>query len=216
MHCSPPGSSVHRISQGRILEWVAISSSRGTSPPRDRTQVSCLSCIGKQIFYHCTTWEVPGQSEIIFKTGTGTCLPNLQPPGFLLRIKFKAPSASSRPQVGMGLPSCPPIPARPLTSSRTLHRLFLAWSPCPPHSAITSHLPPPAAKAPPAGPQLYLNDSCGSLFFCVIIHSLDSTLAPGPVCLSRSQHAPALAGAWPRGKDTSRSSSWCPRGVGGC
>ena len=38
--CSPPGSSVHRILQARILEWVAISFSRGSSQPRDRTQGS--------------------------------------------------------------------------------------------------------------------------------------------------------------------------------
>ena len=35
MDCSPPGFSVHMILQARILEWVAISSSRGSSPPRD-------------------------------------------------------------------------------------------------------------------------------------------------------------------------------------
>ena len=35
--CSPPGSSVHGILQARILEWVAISFSRGSSQPRDRT-----------------------------------------------------------------------------------------------------------------------------------------------------------------------------------
>ena len=38
MDCSPPGSSVHRISQARILEWVAISSSRGASRPRALSQ----------------------------------------------------------------------------------------------------------------------------------------------------------------------------------
>ena len=38
--CSPLGSSVHGILQARVLEWVAISFSRGSSPPRDRTQVS--------------------------------------------------------------------------------------------------------------------------------------------------------------------------------
>ena len=38
--CSPPGSSVHGILQARILEWVAISFSRGSSRPRDWTQVS--------------------------------------------------------------------------------------------------------------------------------------------------------------------------------
>ena len=41
--CSPPGSSVHGIFQARILEWVAISSSRGSSQPRDQTWVSCIA-----------------------------------------------------------------------------------------------------------------------------------------------------------------------------
>ena len=41
--CSPPGSSIHGILQARILEWVAISFSRGCSRPRDRTQVSCIA-----------------------------------------------------------------------------------------------------------------------------------------------------------------------------
>ena len=42
MDCSLPDSSVRGISQARILEWVAISSSRGSSPPRDWTPVSCI------------------------------------------------------------------------------------------------------------------------------------------------------------------------------
>ena len=42
MDCSPPGSSVHEILQGRILEWVAMTSSKGSSWPRDRTHVSLL------------------------------------------------------------------------------------------------------------------------------------------------------------------------------
>ena len=42
MDFSLPGSSVHGISQARILEWVSISSSRESSWPRDRTQVSCI------------------------------------------------------------------------------------------------------------------------------------------------------------------------------
>ena len=49
MDCSPPGSSVHGISQAGILEWVAISFSRGSSQLRDRTHVSCISCTGRQI-----------------------------------------------------------------------------------------------------------------------------------------------------------------------
>ena len=44
MDCSPPGSSVHGILQARILEWVAMPSSRGSSLARDRTHVSCVSC----------------------------------------------------------------------------------------------------------------------------------------------------------------------------
>ena len=40
MDCSPPGSSVHGILQARILEWVVISFSRGSSQPRDQTWVS--------------------------------------------------------------------------------------------------------------------------------------------------------------------------------
>ena len=43
MSCSPPGSSDHGIFQARILAWVAISYSRGSSQPRDRTHVSWIS-----------------------------------------------------------------------------------------------------------------------------------------------------------------------------
>ena len=54
MDCNPPGSSVHGIFQARILEWVAISFSRGSSPPRDRTPVSCID---RWILYHRAPWE---------------------------------------------------------------------------------------------------------------------------------------------------------------
>ena len=50
----PPGSSVRGISQARILEWVAISFSRGFSWPRDRT---LISCIGRWTLYHWATRE---------------------------------------------------------------------------------------------------------------------------------------------------------------
>ena len=48
----PPGSSGHGDSPGRILEWVAISSSKRSSQPRDRTRVSCVSCTGRRVLYH--------------------------------------------------------------------------------------------------------------------------------------------------------------------
>ena len=53
MDCNPPGSSVRGIFQARILEWVAISWSRGSSPPRDRTRISG---IGRWIPCHPATW----------------------------------------------------------------------------------------------------------------------------------------------------------------
>ena len=57
MNCNMPGYSVRGIFQTRILEWVAIPSSRGSSWPRDWTWVSCISCIGRQTNYHFATWE---------------------------------------------------------------------------------------------------------------------------------------------------------------
>ena len=51
MDCSLPGSSVHGILQARILEWVAISFSRGSSQPRDWTCISYVSYIGRCILY---------------------------------------------------------------------------------------------------------------------------------------------------------------------
>ena len=57
--CSPPGSSVRRISQARILDWVAISSSSGSSRARDRTCIFCAPCIGWWILYHWHCLESP-------------------------------------------------------------------------------------------------------------------------------------------------------------
>ena len=56
MHWSPPGSSVHGLLQAVILEWVAISSSSGSSQPRGGTHVSCVFCNGRQILCHWVTW----------------------------------------------------------------------------------------------------------------------------------------------------------------
>ena len=53
MDCSWPCNSVHWISQARLLEWIAISYSRGSSQPGSWT---CVSCTGSQILYHYTTW----------------------------------------------------------------------------------------------------------------------------------------------------------------
>ena len=70
MDCSPPGSSVHGISQARILEWVAISFSRGASRPRHWTHVFC---IGRRILYRWATREAPGHFSDFLKSQKSIC-----------------------------------------------------------------------------------------------------------------------------------------------
>ena len=53
MHWNPPGSSVHGILQARILEWVPIPFSRGSSQSRDQTQVSCIT----SGFFYCLSHQ---------------------------------------------------------------------------------------------------------------------------------------------------------------
>ena len=52
MTCSPPDFSVRGILQARILEWVAMPFSRGSSRHSDWTHVSYISCMGRQVLYH--------------------------------------------------------------------------------------------------------------------------------------------------------------------
>ena len=63
--CSPPGSSVHGILQARILEWVAISFSRGSSRPRNQTRVSCTAGI---VFIIWATREAPVNATFFRKS----------------------------------------------------------------------------------------------------------------------------------------------------
>ena len=82
MDFSLPGSYVSEISQAIVLERVAISSSRGSSQPRDRTCVSCISCLSRQIRYHCAIWKahssfilwVINQHDFILLLKSGACL----------------------------------------------------------------------------------------------------------------------------------------------
>ena len=57
MNSSPPGSSVHGISQARTLEWVATLFPRGSSPSRDRTHIFCISCIIRGFFTTEPPWK---------------------------------------------------------------------------------------------------------------------------------------------------------------
>ena len=61
-----PDSSVHGISEARIQKWIAISFSRGSSQPKDRTHVSYSSCIGREILYHWATWETSNSTSGYF------------------------------------------------------------------------------------------------------------------------------------------------------
>ena len=61
-----PGSSVHGILQARILVWVAISSSRGSSQPKHRTQVSCIA--GKSLPSEPPGKPQPGRNRISEQT----------------------------------------------------------------------------------------------------------------------------------------------------
>ena len=63
MDCSPPGSSIHGILQARILQWVAISFSRGSSQPRDWTQVSRIA---GRCFNLSATREIAGSRHIAY------------------------------------------------------------------------------------------------------------------------------------------------------
>ena len=73
MDCSLPGSSVHGISQVRIQEWVAISFSRGSSQPRDRNHISCISRIGRWILYHWASREALPYISVHFSSVAQSC-----------------------------------------------------------------------------------------------------------------------------------------------
>ena len=70
--CTPPVSSVHGIFQARILDWAAISYSRESPQARDGSCDAGVFCIGRQILYHCATWEAPIPSLLAANVMAGT------------------------------------------------------------------------------------------------------------------------------------------------
>ena len=78
MDCSPPGSSVHGILQVRILEWVAMPSSR------DQTRISYVSCIDRWDFYHQRHLRSPQTHSLHWKRSLPTMevLPSAPTPFF--------------------------------------------------------------------------------------------------------------------------------------
>ena len=102
MDCSPPGSSVHGIFQARVPKWVAMSYTRGSSQPRDRTHVSCISCISRWVLYHWATQEAQDWHVHI----TVLKMDNKQGPGipdhltYLLRNLYAGQEATVRTRHG--------------------------------------------------------------------------------------------------------------------
>ena len=90
--CSPPGSSVHGISQARILQWVVILSSRGSSQPRDWT---CISCIVSGFFI---IWATRPLAEP--KWDTNQWNGELQLCGKSPKVKIGSPGFQFQLQVG--------------------------------------------------------------------------------------------------------------------
>ena len=120
MDCSRTRSSVHGISQARILEWVAISFSMGSSPPSDGT---CVSWIGRRILYHWATREAPQKSR---RPPRGQAVLRRQ-----ASVHSLAPS--TRDEKPRGPPEACPSPSTAL--HLTILRILLGlWSPSTTHS----------------------------------------------------------------------------------
>ena len=92
MDCSLPGSSVHGILQARILEWVAIPSSRGSFPPRDRTHISCDFCSAGRFFNHQATGSpLLMHTQLLFSISFAPFLSSTRPYNvwsLLLHLRF--------------------------------------------------------------------------------------------------------------------------------
>ena len=73
MDCNPQGSSVRGVLQARILEWVVVPSSKGSSLSRNQTCISYVFCIGRWVLYHELQLGSPKHREIV-RTGLLTHL----------------------------------------------------------------------------------------------------------------------------------------------
>ena len=126
--CSPPGFSIHGILQARILKWVAISFSRGSSCPRDRTHISCLS---RQTLSHWASREV---QAYMHSTDNNT------PAGMSL-LKRRSDTEMTL----FFLPSAP----RPGSSTHVAedHRRVKLGFP----GGVVTHLPPPSIRSQKSG-----------------------------------------------------------------
>ena len=125
MNCSLPGSSVHSILQARILEWVAISYSRGSSQPRDRTW-GLLGCM--QILGYLSHQGSPQRKMLLIIPGLSLTQEQLifEP---LKRIHVCVHIVSTHVRTGMMLLTARIRDEAPSRVLIPLHRLTAVW-PC--------------------------------------------------------------------------------------
>ena len=136
MVCSPPGSSVHGISQARIMDLVTISIFKGSSQPKNWTHISCIR---RWILYHWTTREVPvkcivqcvwrkvcpGVTNTSLKRQNISITPEISLCHFLVNSPPPSPPLLSNTiLISMTLASISPAPALNLVPSRQLKKHF--------------------------------------------------------------------------------------------
>ena len=99
MDCSPPGSSVYGVFQATVLEWGAISSSRGSSWPRDPTHISCGSCIDRRFLSPLSHLRSPYTiGALVSKRGSLQLWRSMEEEGALYFEPLPTPRVSSTPK----------------------------------------------------------------------------------------------------------------------
>ena len=140
MDSSPPGSSVHGVFQARILEWVAISFSRGSSKSKDWKYISHTA----SRFFTSQPWEKPyaykkctlnviqiltNQSSSVAQSGTTLCDPrNRSTPGFPVHHQLPESTQTHGHWVGDAIQPCHPLLSpSPPTLNLSQHQGLFKW-----------------------------------------------------------------------------------------
>ena len=142
MDCSLPGSS--GVFQARILEWAAISSSRGSSLPRDQAHISCIPCTGRQILYHWANMEtspIPKASGTVSAIKATHILATTSPEWLPMIV-----SSQKTPSSSPWLPEWFHISQPSVGSVQSSHSVMSSslW----PHGLQHARLPCPSPKLP--------------------------------------------------------------------
>ena len=143
MDCSLPGSSIHGILQARILEWVGIPFSRGSSQPKNWTQNSSISCIAGRFFTHWAIWEVKSIGNDPLKRIILVNIPKPQPPS----VQFSSVTQSGPTLCDPMNRSTPGLPVHhqlPEFTQNHVHRVCDAIQPSRPRSSPSPPAPNPS------------------------------------------------------------------------